>query len=94
MEIHNVDSIEYDSTNVFDVQDITNGETSVAEDNYKSESALLEKIKDVLSSKKMSSSKIASELGKSKKEINKILFSHNDLFARDIFFNWKLKKKN
>ncbi len=94
LEIHNVDSIEYDSTNVFDVQDITNGETSVAEDNYKSESALLEKIKDVLSSKKMSSSKIASELGKSKKEINKILFSHNDLFARDIFFNWKLKKKN
>ena len=94
LEIHNVDSIEYDSTNVFDVQDITNGETSVAEDNYKSESALLEKIKDVLSSKKMSSSKIASELGRSKKEINKILFSHNDLFARDIFFNWKLKKKN
>lgn len=93
-EIHNVDSIEYDSTNIFDVQDATNGKTSIVKDDHKSEFALLEKIKDVLSSKKMSSSKIASELGKSKKEINKVLFSHNDLFTRDIFFNWKLKKKN
>lgn len=53
---------------------------------------MLDKIKGLLSSKQMKSSKIASELGIHKKEINQILYSHIELFAKDIFFNWKLKK--
>lgn len=56
-----------------------------------SEDSLLDKIKELLSSEKMKSSKIASKLGISKKEINKILYSHTDVFAKDIFFNWRLK---
>ena len=55
------------------------------------EENILDKIKGILSSKAMKSSRIASELGISKKEVNKILFSHKELFAKDIFFNWKLK---
>lgn len=57
-----------------------------------SEDSLLDKIKGLLYLKQMKSSKIASELGTSKKEINKILYSHIELFAKDIFFNWRLKK--
>lgn len=57
----------------------------------KSEDSLLDKIKGLLSSKQMKSSKIASELGTSKKEINQILYSHSELFAKDIFFNWRMK---
>ena len=53
---------------------------------------LVDKIKDLLSMKQMKSTKIASELGTSKKEINQILYSNTDLFAKDIFFNWRLKK--
>lgn len=57
-----------------------------------SEDSLLDKIKGLLSSKQMKSSKIASKLGISKKEINKILYSHIDVFAKDIFFSWRVKK--
>lgn len=57
-----------------------------------SEDSLLDKIKGLLSSKQMKSSKIASKLGISKKEINKILYSHTDVFAKDIFFSWRVKK--
>lgn len=57
-----------------------------------SKDPLLDKIKELLSSKQMKSSKIASELGTSKKVINQILYSHDNVFAKDIFFNWKLKK--
>lgn len=56
------------------------------------EYSLIKKIKELLSSKQMKSSKIASELGISKKEINKILYSHTDVFAKDIFFSWRVKK--
>lgn len=56
-----------------------------------SEDSLLDKIKGLLSSKQMKSSKIASKLGVSKKEINQVLYAHNDVFVKDIFFNWKLK---
>lgn len=65
--------------------------TDIAKD-VMPEDSLLYKIKGLLSSKQMKSSKIATELGTSKKEINKILYSHIELFAKDIFFNWRLKK--
>ncbi len=53
---------------------------------------LLDRIKVLLkASKPMKSSKIASELGASKKEVNQILYTNTDLFSKDIFFNWKLK---
>ena len=52
---------------------------------------LLDKIKILLSSKQMKSSKIATELGVSKKEINQVLYTHSSLFVKDLFFNWKLK---
>ena len=56
-----------------------------------SKTTLFDKIKGLLSSKQMKSSKIATELGVSKKEINQVLYAHNDVFVKDIFFNWKLK---
>ena len=62
------------------------------EDKNQPESSLLDKIKNLLSSKQMKSSKIATELGVSKKEINQVLYAHNDVFVKDLFFNWKLKR--
>ena len=79
-------------------EQIIPGEVHVEEKNeenakdVQSKDSLLDKIKELLSSKQMKSSKIASELGTSKKEINQILYSHDNVFAKDIFFNWKLKK--
>lgn len=79
-------------------EDIIPEEVHVEEKNeenakdVQSEDSLLDKIKGLLSSKQMKSSKIATELGTSKKEVNQILYSHIELFAKDIFFNWKLKK--
>ena len=64
---------------------VTNAEAS------KFEETLLDKIKHLLSSKQMKSSKIAIELGVSKKEINQVLYSHTELFTKDIFFNWRMK---
>lgn len=68
------------------------GKSQEHEGNGQSEPTLLDKIKDLLSSKQMKSSKIASEFGVSKKEISKILYSNTDIFVKDIFFNWKLRK--
>ncbi len=68
------------------------GKSQEHEGNGQSELTLFDKIKDLLSSKQMKSSKIASEFGVSKKEINKILYSNTDIFVKDIFFNWKLRK--
>ncbi len=79
-------------------EQIIPGEVHVEEKNeenakdVQSKDSLLDKIKELLSSKQMKSSKIASELGTSKKVINQILYSHDNVFAKDIFFNWKLKK--
>lgn len=79
-------------------EQIIPGEVHVEEKNeenakdVQSKDSLLDKIKELLSSKQMKSSKIASELGTSKKKINQILYSHDNVFAKDIFFNWKLKK--
>lgn len=52
------------------------------EDKNQPESSLLDKIKNLLSSKQMKSSKIATELGVSKKEINQVLYAHNDVFLK------------
>ena len=79
-------------------EEIIPGEVYVEEKNeentkdVQSEDSLLDKIKELLSLKQMKSSKIASELGTSKKVINQILYSHDNVFVKDIFFNWKLKK--
>lgn len=55
------------------------------------EPTLLDKIKNLLSTKQMKSSKIALELGVSKKEINQVLYENSHIFDKDIFFNWRLK---
>ena len=55
------------------------------------EPTLLDKIKNLLSTKQMKSSKIALELGVSKKEINQVLYENSNIFDKDIFFNWRLK---
>ena len=61
--------------------------------NFVAESqTLLDRIKELLkATKPMKSSKIASELGVSKKEVNQILYTNTDVFSKDVFFNWKLK---
>ena len=79
-------------------EEIIPEEVSVEEENpdiakdVMPEDSLLDKIKGLLSSKQMKSSKIATELGVSKKEINQVLYANNDVFVKDIFFNWKLKR--
>lgn len=63
--------------------------STIEEDNDK---LLIDRIKRLLNkSKPMKSSKIALELNVSKKEVNQILYTNNDIFTKDIFFNWRLK---
>lgn len=54
----------------------------------------VEKIRDVLADnpKGLKSGKIASIIGLSKKEVNKILYANKDKFSIDILFIWRLKK--
>lgn len=87
-------SKEYDYLNN-DIQDVRDNENEeiYQEDvkNNQSEQTILDKIKELLSKRQMKSSKIALELGVSKKEINQILYENSNIFDKDIFFNWRLK---
>lgn len=75
------------------ILDLSSHENKEHQENIKNEPepTLLDKIKDPLSSRQMKSSKIASQFGASKKEVNRVLYSHHDLFTKDIFFNWRMK---
>ena len=54
---------------------------------------LVDKIINVLKDcKSAKASKIADSIGTTKKEINSVLYANLDVFTRDMFFNWKLKK--
>lgn len=54
---------------------------------------LIDKIINVLKDcKSAKASKIAESIGVGKKEINSILYANLDVFTKDIFFNWRLKK--
>lgn len=54
---------------------------------------LIDKIINVLKNcKSAKASKIAESIGVGKKEINSILYANLDVFTKDIFFNWRLKK--
>ena len=94
-ENKDMDSMEIDSledTIPNENEDENREENQEVVDAGQLEPTLLDKIKELLSTKQMKSSKIAVELGVSKKEINQVLYAHTGLFVKDIFFNWKLKK--
>ena len=44
--------------------------------------------------KGLKSGKIASLIGLSKKEVNRILYSNKNMFTVDILFTWKLKQRD
>lgn len=97
LENNDVNSMKNDFVEEIAANDFSEIEEEPQEDeddnDNQSEPTLFDKIKALLSSKQMKSSKIATELGVSKKEINQVLYAHNDVFVKDIFFNWKLKDK-
>lgn len=88
-------SKEYDYLNNA-IQDVRGNESEkiYQEDveNNQSEQTIFDKIKELLSKREMKSSKIALELGLSKKEINQVLYDNSNVFEKDIFFNWRLKE--
>lgn len=97
LENNDVNSMKNDFVEEIAADDSSEIEEEPQEDeddnDNQSEPTLFDKIKALLSSKQMKSSKIATKLGVSKKEINQVLYAHNDVFVKDIFFNWKLKDK-
>lgn len=84
------DYLNNDIQNVSDNEDEEKYQEST--ESNQSEPTLLDKIKGLLSIKQMKSSKIALELGVSKKEINQVLYDNSNVFEKDIFFNWRLKE--
>lgn len=84
------DYLDNDIQNVSDNEDEEKYQESI--ESNQSEPTLLDKIKGLLSIKQMKSSKIALELGVSKKEINQVLYDNSNVFEKDIFFNWRLKE--
>lgn len=56
------------------------------------EISLSERIAELLGKNKpLKASKIANLLGVTKKAVNQVLHSENNMFIKDIFFNWRLK---
>lgn len=84
------DYLDNDIQNVSDNEDEEKYQESIESNQF--EPTLLDKIKGLLSIKQMKSSKIALELGVSKKEINQVLYDNSNVFEKDIFFNWRLKE--
>ena len=57
-----------------------------------SEKTLKDKIIEILTnSKPMNISQISLKLNVDKKEVKDVLNSNNNIFTKDLFFNWKLK---
>lgn len=56
------------------------------------EKILKNKIVEILTnSKPMNISQISLKLNVDKKEVKDVLTSNNNIFTKDLFFNWKLK---
>ena len=56
------------------------------------EKPLKDKIVEILiNSKPMNISQISLKLNVDKKEVKDVLTSNNNIFTKDLFFNWKLK---
>lgn len=56
------------------------------------EKPLKDKIVEILiNSKPMNISQISLKLNVDKKEVKDVLTSNNNIFIKDLFFNWKLK---
>ena len=84
-----------DSNKVNDTEDKNEINNTVKElvDTVKTD---VDKIRDVLlkNPKGLKSGKIASLIGLSKKEVNRILYSNKNMFTVDILFTWKLKQRD
>jgi hypothetical protein len=84
-----------DSNKVNDTEDKNEINNTVKElvDTVKTD---VDKICDVLlkNPKGLKSGKIASLIGLSKKEVNRILYSNKNMFTVDILFTWKLKQRD
>lgn len=95
VENNNENLVQYDVSEDNSIEQTEeNVEAVVSDEDVNNETSpdLTEQIKTLLLNKQMKSSKIATEIGVSKKEINKVLFANKDIFVKDLFFNWRLKK--